>query len=176
MLCAGLKEQTQLDANHLDGGRGTALFQSPGRQQQSELAPKPKAEAAQAPETQRFFLFSLKSFWQGFQSPSVSTLAPKIMCGECNAAAQLSGNRQHSLFSRTIIAFLKQSFLCLTPFFLYIPYILYEKVEYHYELSLVFDSTVVKNISTLVPHVQYDTESTVLPLSGFCGADAATVC
>lgn len=100
---------TLLDINYLYEahlGCETALFLSPSRRQQAELAPKSRAEAAQAPETRRFSLFSLKSFWQGFQSPSVSALAPKIMCGKCNTAAQLSGNRQCLLFSRTIIAFI----------------------------------------------------------------------
>ena len=64
----------------------TALFLGPSHCQQTELAPKPEAEAA------RFLLLSLKSSWHGFQSPSVSALAPKIMCGKCNTAAQLSGN------------------------------------------------------------------------------------
>lgn len=90
----------------------TALFLSLCRCQQAELAPKPKAEATKAPETRRFFRFSLKSSWQGFQSPSVSGLAPKIMCGECNTSGQLSRNRQCLLFSRTIIAFIYGS-----PFF-----------------------------------------------------------
>lgn len=99
------------------------------------VAPKPRAEAAQAPETRQFFLFSLKSSWQVFQSPSVSVLAPEIMCAKCNTAA----------LKQTILIILKNNncffmlrLLYVSPF-LYIPYILHDKVNYQYQLPLVFN-------------------------------------
>ncbi|KAG7238623.1 hypothetical protein INR49_030697 [Caranx melampygus] len=53
----------------------------------------PKRKLHRHQKTRRFFLFSLKSSWQGFQSPSVSTLAPKYN-KRCIRAKEARGNRQ----------------------------------------------------------------------------------
>ncbi len=61
-----------LDINYLyetHRGRETALFLSPSRRQQAELAPKPKAEAAQAPETPTIFPLLFEELLAGLSKP-----------------------------------------------------------------------------------------------------------
>lgn len=102
----------------------------------AKLTPKPRAEAARGPKTGQFFLFALKSSWQGFQSPSVSALAPEIMCAKCDTAAL---EQTILLILKKIIAFLCPHCSMSLHFFLYIPYILHDKVTYHYQVPLVFN-------------------------------------